>query len=111
MRDGLGSGWLRRVHAGRRELAEAMAQAVGVSQVIHPGRRAIRMLATRSPSDAMSARSHADPRLGRWDARAHQVLRRLEVLIEATSLGGVESSPASRSTRRFNMTPQERLDT
>jgi cystathionine beta-lyase/cystathionine gamma-synthase len=32
------------------------------------------------------------------------------VLIEATSLGGVESSPASRSTRRFNMTPQERLD-
>ena len=45
------------------------------------------------------------------DARALQVLRRLEVAIEATSLGGVESlASVPFNSSHFNMTPQERLD-
>ena len=40
-----------------------------------------------------------------------QVLRRLEVAIEATSLGGVESlASVPFNSSHFNMTPPERLD-
>ena len=45
------------------------------------------------------------------DARALQVLRRLEVPTEATSLGGVESlASVPFNSSHFNLTPQERLD-
>jgi cystathionine beta-lyase/cystathionine gamma-synthase len=45
------------------------------------------------------------------DARALQVLRRLEVAIEATSLGGVGSlASVPFNSSHFNMTPQQRLE-
>ncbi|KGN30211.1 cystathionine gamma-synthase [Knoellia sinensis KCTC 19936] len=45
------------------------------------------------------------------DERVLQVLRRLQVAVEATSLGGVESlASVPFNSSHFNMTPQERLD-
>jgi cystathionine beta-lyase/cystathionine gamma-synthase len=45
------------------------------------------------------------------DDRVLQVLRRLEVAVEATSLGGVETlASVPFNSSHFNMTPQQRLD-
>jgi cystathionine beta-lyase/cystathionine gamma-synthase len=45
------------------------------------------------------------------DERVLQVLRRLEVGVEATSLGGVETlASVPFNSSHFNMTPQQRLD-
>jgi cystathionine beta-lyase/cystathionine gamma-synthase len=45
------------------------------------------------------------------DERVLQVLRRLEVAVEATSLGGVETlASVPFNSSHFNMTPQQRLD-
>jgi len=94
------------------KLADAVAQEVGVSQVIYPGRRdhpdagdkVSRMMP--GPHGAMLTLI-----LEGGDARALQVLHRLEVAIEATSLGGVESlASVPFNSSHFNMTPQERLD-
>jgi len=94
------------------KLADAVAHEVGVSQVIYPGRRdhpdagdkVSRMMP--GPHGAMLTLI-----LEGGDARALQVLHRLEVAIEATSLGGVESlASVPFNSSHFNMTPQERLD-
>jgi cystathionine beta-lyase/cystathionine gamma-synthase len=89
-----------------------MAQEVGVSQVIYPGRP------DHPDADDKVGRVMPGPHgamltlvLEGGDARALQVLRRLEVAIEATSLGGVESlASVPFNSSHFNMTPQERLD-
>jgi len=89
-----------------------MAQEGGVSQVIYPGRR------DHPDADDKVGRVMPGPHgamltlvLEGGDARALQVLRRLEVAIEATSLGGVESlASVPFNSSHFNMTPQERLD-
>jgi cystathionine beta-lyase/cystathionine gamma-synthase len=45
------------------------------------------------------------------DERVMQVLRRLQVAVEATSLGGVETlASVPFNSSHFNMTPQQRLD-
>jgi cystathionine beta-lyase/cystathionine gamma-synthase len=93
------------------KLADAMAQEVGVSQVIYPGRR-------DHPDADKVGRVMPGPHgamltlvLEGGDARALQVLRQLEVATEATSLGGVESlASVPFNSSHFNMTPQERLD-
>jgi cystathionine beta-lyase/cystathionine gamma-synthase len=94
------------------KLADAMAQEVGVSHVIYPGRP------DHPDADDKVGRVMPGPHgamltlvLEGGDARALQVLRRLEVAIEATSLGGVESlASVPFNSSHFNMTPQERLD-
>jgi cystathionine beta-lyase/cystathionine gamma-synthase len=45
------------------------------------------------------------------DERALQVIRRLEVAVEATSLGGVETlASLPFNSSHFNMTPEQRID-
>lgn len=45
------------------------------------------------------------------DERALQVIRRLEVAVEATSLGGVETlASLPYNSSHFNMTPEQRID-
>lgn len=94
------------------KLAEAMAHQAGVSQVIYPGRP------DHPDADDKVSRVMPGPHgamltlvLEGGDVRALKVLRRLEVAIEATSLGGVETlASVPFNSSHFNMTPQERLD-
>lgn len=92
-------------------IAAAMAEEPGVEHVRYPGRPdhpdagAVVDAVMPGPKGAMLALV-----LAGGDERALQVLRRLRVAVEATSLGGVEtlaSTPFNSS--HFNMTAAQRL--
>lgn len=91
-------------------LADALAGEPGVRQVVYPGRAdhpdaAVIPTVLPGASGAMLTLV-----LDGGDARALAVLRGLEVGVEATSLGGVEtlaSTPFNSS--HFNMSPDERV--
>jgi cystathionine beta-lyase/cystathionine gamma-synthase len=94
-------------------LADDMAEQDGVAAVVYPGRHDHPDAGTGVVARVMPAAAGAMLTLvlDGGDARALKVLRALEVAVEATSLGGVEtlaSTPFNSS--HFNMTPQERLD-
>jgi len=94
-------------------LADDMAKQDGVAAVVYPGRHDHPDAGTGVVARVMPGAAGAMLTLvlEGGDARAREVLRALEVAVEATSLGGVEtlaSTPFNSS--HFNMTPQERLD-
>ena len=93
-------------------LADLLASEPGVSRVVYPGRP--------DHPDAGGAVEAVMPGphgamltlvLDGGDERALQVIRRLEVAVEATSLGGVETlASLPFNSSHFNMTPQQRID-
>ncbi|HEX6257623.1 MAG TPA: PLP-dependent transferase [Euzebyales bacterium] len=94
------------------ELAELMAGHPEVDHVVYPGRG--------DHPDAGDVVDRVMPDrhgamltlvLAGGDERALEVVRRLEVAVEATSLGGVETlASLPFNSSHFNMTPQQRID-
>jgi cystathionine beta-lyase/cystathionine gamma-synthase len=93
------------------ELAELMAAHDAVERVVYPGR------ADHPDAGAVVDRVMAGPHgamltlvLAGGDEQALQVIRRLAVAVEATSLGGVETlASLPFNSSHFNMTPQQRV--
>lgn len=93
-------------------IAEAMADQPGVDHVRHPGRPdhpdAGAVVEAVMPGAKGAMLSLV---LAGGDERVLQVLRHLQVAVEATSLGGVESlASVPFNSSHFNMTPEQRLD-
>jgi cystathionine beta-lyase/cystathionine gamma-synthase len=93
-------------------VAAVMATEPGVRHVRYPGRPdhpdagAVADAVMPGPRGAMVGLV-----LEGGDARALAVLRRLEVAVEATSLGGVETlASVPFNSSHFNMTPRQRLE-
>jgi cystathionine beta-lyase/cystathionine gamma-synthase len=93
-------------------VAAVMATEPGVRHVRYPGRPdhpdagAVAEAVMPGPRGAMVGLV-----LEGGDARALAVLRRLEVAVEATSLGGVETlASVPFNSSHFNMTPRQRLE-
>jgi cystathionine beta-lyase/cystathionine gamma-synthase len=94
------------------QLAALMADHPGVDHVVHPGRD------DHPDAGDVVDRVMPDRRgamltlvLAGGDERALEVVRRLEVATEATSLGGVETlASLPFNSSHFNMTPQQRVD-
>jgi len=93
-------------------IAAKLADQPGVEHVRHPSRLdhpdagAVVEAVMPGPKGAMVGLV-----LEGGDERALQVLRCLEVAVEATSLGGVETlASVPFNSSHFNMTPQQRLD-
>jgi cystathionine beta-lyase/cystathionine gamma-synthase len=93
-------------------LADMMASEPDVTRVVYPGR------ADHPDAGATAGRVMPGPHgamltlvLDGGDERALKVIRRLEVAVEATSLGGVETlASLPFNSSHFNMTPQQRID-
>jgi len=93
------------------ELADLMASHEAVERVVYPGR------ADHPDAGDVVDRVMPGPHgamltlvLAGGDARALQVIRRLAVAVEATSLGGVETlASLPFNSSHFNMTPQQRI--
>lgn len=93
-------------------IAEVMANEPGIVHVRHPGR------ADHPDAGALVDAVMPDARGGMLglvleggDERALQVLRRLQVALEATSLGGVETlASVPFNSSHFNMSQQQRRD-
>lgn len=92
-------------------LAERLAEEADVVAVIHPSR-------TDHPdADSVVPRVMAGPKgamltivVDGGDERALRVVRELQVAVEATSLGGVETlASLPFNSSHFNMTPEERI--
>jgi cystathionine beta-lyase/cystathionine gamma-synthase len=93
-------------------IATRMADESGVDHVRHPSRPdhpdAGAVVDAVMPSAKGAMLSLV---LAGGDERALQVLRRLRVAVEATSLGGVETlASVPFNSSHFNMTPRQRLD-
>lgn len=93
-------------------LADLLASEPGVTHVVYPGRPdhpdagAVVDRVMPGPHGAMLTLV-----LDGGDERALQVIRALEVAVEATSLGGVETlASLPFNSSHFNMTPQQRID-
>ena len=92
-------------------LADEMARQDGVDRVVYPGR-------PDHPDAGIAARIMPEAAgamvtlvLDGGDERALRVLRGLDVIVEATSLGGVESLASTPfNSSHFSMSPRERLD-
>lgn len=103
---------LRESCGAAADLADRMAGHPGVNHVVYPGRG--------DHPDARGAVDRVMPGphggmltlvLTGGDERALQVIRRLEVAVEATSLGGVETlASLPFNSSHFNMTPEQRID-
>ncbi|MBW3601654.1 MAG: PLP-dependent transferase [Actinobacteria bacterium] len=93
-------------------LADLMASEAGITGVVYPGR------ADHPDAGTVVARVMPGPHgamlalvIEGGDERALEVIRRLQVAVEATSLGGVESlASLPFNSSHFNMTPQQRRD-
>jgi len=93
------------------ELADLMASHEAVERVVYPGR------ADHPDAGDVVDRVMPGPHgamltlvLAGGDERALQVIRRLAVAVEATSLGGVETlASLPFNSSHFNMTPQQRI--
>ena len=93
-------------------IADTMAAEPGVAHVRYPGRPdhpdagAVADAVLPGPKGAMVSLV-----LEGGDERSLQVLRHLEVAVEATSLGGVESlASVPFNSSHFNMTARQRMD-
>jgi cystathionine beta-lyase/cystathionine gamma-synthase len=92
-------------------LAAVMETEPGISRVVHPSR------ADHPDAGTVVDRVMPDARgamltlvVDGGDERALQVVRHLEVAVEATSLGGVETlASLPFNSSHFNMSPEERL--
>jgi methionine-gamma-lyase len=93
-------------------LADLLAEEPEVTRVVYPGR------ADHPDAEGAVGRVMPGPHgamltmvLAGGDERALQVIRQLEVAVEATSLGGVETlASLPFNSSHFNMTPQQRID-
>lgn len=93
------------------QLAETMAGEDGIVGVVHPSR-------TDHPDHEVASRVMPDHRgamltlvVDGGDERALDLVRHLEVAVEATSLGGVETlASLPFNSSHFNMTPEARLE-
>jgi cystathionine beta-lyase/cystathionine gamma-synthase len=105
---------LSRSNATARELAAALAARDDVVGVRHPSlpdyeRAEVASRVLRRDGDRSRAGAMVSFTVAGGDQRALQVMRRLEICCEATSLGGVEtlvSTPFNSS--HFSLTPEER---
>jgi cystathionine beta-lyase/cystathionine gamma-synthase len=105
---------LSRSNATARELAAALAARKDVVRVRHPSlpdyeRAEVADRVLRRDGDRARAGAMVSFTVAGGDQRALQVMRRLEIGCEATSLGGVEtlvSTPFNSS--HFSLTPAER---
>jgi cystathionine beta-lyase/cystathionine gamma-synthase len=106
---------LARANATAREVAEAVAERDDVLVVRHPSREdysraeVAQQVLRRNPDGTLRAGAVVSFTVKGGDRRALQVIRRLEIACEATSLGGVEtlvSTPFNSS--HFSLTRQER---
>jgi cystathionine beta-lyase/cystathionine gamma-synthase len=105
---------LSRSNATARELALALAAREDVVRVRHPSlpgyeRAEVASRVLRRDGDRARAGAMVSFTVAGGDQRALQVMRRLEIGCEATSLGGVEtlvSTPFNSS--HFSLTPAER---
>lgn len=103
---------LREACSAAADLADCMADHAGVDHVVYPGR------ADHPDAGGAVERVMPGPHggvltlvLAGGDERALQVIRRLEVAVEATSLGGVETlASLPFNSSHFNMTPEQRID-
>jgi cystathionine beta-lyase/cystathionine gamma-synthase len=92
-------------------LAAVMETEPGISRVVHPSR------ADHPDAGTVVDRVMPDARgamltlvVDGGDERALQVVRHLEVAVEATSLGGVETlASLPFNSSHFNMSPEKRL--
>jgi cystathionine beta-lyase/cystathionine gamma-synthase len=105
---------LSRSNATARELAAALTARDDVVGVRHPSlpdyeRAEVASRVLRRDGDRSRAGAMVSFTVAGGDQRALQVMRRLEICCEATSLGGVEtlvSTPFNSS--HFSLTPEER---